>query len=253
VTLTVDTIYGSLQATSVHRLPTAYIELVLRGIIDHFVVPSPLGVPVYGGSIHGSRPHRRRVSWKRTGPDSVTLAITGAVAFTLQSDGRLTNARLVASSLSSSLDTHLLDAVTALDSMHAVPPWPEGAGGDSVTLVFAPTTESDSTSVSAPMFISMTPVWLIERDVSPKEGNPQPRYPAQAFERGIGDEILLAFAVDTSGAARMETVRVVRGTYREFAEAVLDALPNWRFEPARIGGCAVMEYVQMPFAFRMDR
>ena len=253
VTLRVDTIYGSLQATGTHHLPTRYVELVLRGLIDHFVVPSPLGVPIYGGSIHGSHPHRRRVSGKKTGPDSVTLAITGAIAFTLRGDGRLTNARLVASSLSTSLDTHLLNAVTSLDSMHAVPPMPEGIGGDSVTLVFAPNTEPDSMSVSAPMFISMMPVWLIEHDVAAKEGNPQPRYPAQALERGIEDEILLTFAVDTSGVARMETVRVVRGTYREFAAAVLDVLPNWRFEPARIAGCAVMEYIQLPFAFRLNR
>lgn len=255
----VDTIFASLRETDRHSLPDAYKAMLLRGLIQNFSVPSPLGVPVFGSGTRRRPPATAPVKHlasphdtvQDAGHDTVVVSIAGEVSFTVQRNGRLADAALVTSSLSSSLDAQLLHAVTALDSMHAVPPLPDGTGGHSASLLFTADMLVDSASTTAPLFAARMPVWVVERDVRLKRDSPKPRYPPRAEQENIGDELLVSFVVDDHGVPRMETVRLLRATYLEFARAVLKVLPEWRFEPARIDGCPVMRRVQLPFSFKM--
>jgi periplasmic protein TonB len=73
--------------------------------------------------------------------------------------------------------------------------------------------------------------------------------------RAAGDEseVLVQFVVDTAGRADMASVRILRANYREFVEAVLKVLPEYRFQPATVNGCPARMYVQLPFAFAIRR
>jgi hypothetical protein len=49
------------------------------------------------------------------------------------------------------------------------------------------------------------------------------------------------------------TVEFRRVTTSSLARAVLAVLPLWRFEPARIAGCAVPSFVSQSFRFAFPR
>lgn len=249
----VDTVYASLQVTGKHPLPSAYSNIMLRGLAEYFVLPSPLGVPVFGARGHKQQSDSRRVQQPVAEPESLTVAFSGEVVFTLKRDGSLSDVRLDASSLSPSLDNAMLHAATALDSAHALPPFPDSVKADAITVFFAIDGSGDSTRVSRPLFAATMPVWTAEpmKHATGMRPNRKPRYPPLAERERIPGSVLISFVIDAQGIPRMETVRLLRASAREFAAAVLDALPNWRFVPARIDGCPVPELVQMPFAFRV--
>ena len=99
-----------------------------------------------------------------------------------------------------------------------------------------------------PMFAplgSTTP----EQPVTPLKPTSRVAYPPQAVAVGVGDSILMQFVVREDGRADLATLRLLRGRYREFAEAAREALPSLRFEPARSNGCPVAQLVQLPFDF----
>jgi len=66
---------------------------------------------------------------------------------------------------------------------------------------------------------------------------------------GVNGEALIAFVVDTSGRADLDTFTVEKSTAPEITKAVRDFLPSQRFAPATLGGCAVRQLVFMPFVF----
>ncbi len=64
--------------------------------------------------------------------------------------------------------------------------------------------------------------------------------------------MLVQFVVDTAGLADMRSLQVLRATDAQFARAVADVIPQYRFYPAQLGSCKVKMYVRMPFSFRMQ-
>ncbi len=80
-------------------------------------------------------------------------------------------------------------------------------------------------------------------------GNQAPAYPLALRNQGIEGEVVVRFVVDSTGRPLLATVKVLRSTREEFSEAVLRALPSFRFTPARIGGRPVAQRVQVPFTF----
>jgi protein TonB len=61
----------------------------------------------------------------------------------------------------------------------------------------------------------------------------------------------VSFVVNTDGRAEMSTFRVIRFTQAGFVEAVKTAVEHARFNPAEVGGKAVKQLVQLPFAFNL--
>jgi len=56
---------------------------------------------------------------------------------------------------------------------------------------------------------------------------------------------MIEFVVDTAGAPELATARVVRSNSDDLARALLAALPQWRYRPARRAGAAVRQLVQL--------
>jgi protein TonB len=92
-----------------------------------------------------------------------------------------------------------------------------------------------------------------EEPVRPVVGSRGPRYPAEARAARREGEILARVVVDDSGTGESSTFKVLRSSAPEFTEAVRAALPTVRFHPARVGGRAVRQLVQQPFAFALTR
>jgi TonB family protein len=248
----IDTIYAALRPEAKYPLPTDYVRLLLRGIIEHFTVPSPLDVPDFGERIH-PRPVQLvdsiRDSAYLSRPESVSVAMSAEIVFTVMRDGRLADFGLAATSLSPSFDDHLLHALAALDSTGAVPPLPADVGSDAVRIYLEVDADRDSTLVSEPLFVAQMPVWVMGQRAIPNPNGPFPRYPVHLEMAHVSGSVLFSFVVDDTGVPVMETVRLHHTTRPEFAKAVRDVLPKIRFTPARIDGCPVAQRVQMPFQF----
>lgn len=80
---------------------------------------------------------------------------------------------------------------------------------------------------------------------------PAPAYPAALTDSGIDGTVVVRFVIDTQGVP--EAVRIVRSPHPLFDAAVVAAVRQWRYEPARDAqGRAVRHQVQVPFRFRLE-
>ena len=81
----------------------------------------------------------------------------------------------------------------------------------------------------------------------------KPRYPESLRNAGVDGRVLVEFSVDTTGRIDMASVKILDSTHELFTRAVRDALGNFRFRPAEVGGHHVAALAQMPFEFHVDR
>ncbi|HEY4131799.1 MAG TPA: TonB family protein [Gemmatimonadaceae bacterium] len=81
----------------------------------------------------------------------------------------------------------------------------------------------------------------------------RPRYPESLRQAGVGGQVLVRFAVDTTGRIDMASVQFLSSTHDLFTRAVRDALVNFRFRPAEVGGRKVAAMAEMPFEFSIQR
>ena len=93
----------------------------------------------------------------------------------------------------------------------------------------------------------------VESPVTAKPGGNAVRYPAPLRAANIEGEVLAQFAVDADGVPDATTFKVLRSTDEQISAAVREALPSMRFNPAKVGGHAVRQLVQMPFTFALSR
>ncbi|MEO7041060.1 MAG: TonB family protein [Gemmatimonadaceae bacterium] len=92
----------------------------------------------------------------------------------------------------------------------------------------------------------------VEKPVAFRRGSPMPQYPPSLRAQGAGGEVHAQFVVDTLGRVERGSIRLTMSTNRQFAEAVLTALPNMLFIPAEIGGKKVRQLAQEPFTFTIS-
>lgn len=76
-----------------------------------------------------------------------------------------------------------------------------------------------------------------------------PVYPAVLLERNIQGSAFVEYVVDTTGLVDTTTIRVLRFTHPEFAQATREALALMKFRPALHAGVRVRQWVQQNFAF----
>lgn len=78
-----------------------------------------------------------------------------------------------------------------------------------------------------------------------------PSYPDELREKGVQGEVLVEFAVDTTGHADPGSFAVVTASHPLFAEAVREALPRMLFTPAVAHGQRVRQLVRLPMKFKL--
>jgi hypothetical protein len=89
--------------------------------------------------------------------------------------------------------------------------------------------------------------WEFQVDRQPVLIESQPlEYPHGSSAVG---EVLVQYAVDSTGRPVLETFKVLRTPDRLLSDAVQQAVASFRFEPARKAGRPVRQLVQQPFVF----
>ena len=158
------------------------------------------------------------------------------VAATLSRDGVAHNVRLVRRSGFRDFDERALSAVdTALADNDR--PLPDVYAADSLRLLVR---------FGAPdMDNALVQTWLsVVRPPKPKRGNPEPDYPA---EKRAGQRVSAIVLIDSLGNVDPDSIQIALSTDDDFARAVLEVLPRWRFTPSMIRGCRVARLLRLDF------
>jgi TonB family protein len=241
-----------------NHISAAYGGLVGAGIRQFLAVPNPLALHVYS-------PGSAILRGGRMDGEFAALTLRSSYRATLHRDGHLTGIRTVGGTRDAAFDGAILVAMAQLSASELLPPPTAPAvtfTGDSLDLEIFVTTVAMSLSprgMSGPVSEGATPVVQlrlpirhITRKARVKAGQPAPVYPTELRRAGVEGNALLEFVVDTGGRADPATVQVLRASAPQFVDAVLDVLPDIRFEPMSVEGCPVAVQLQQTFNFTLE-
>ena len=79
-----------------------------------------------------------------------------------------------------------------------------------------------------------------------------PVYPVKLLALKVEGTTLVQFVVDSTGRVVVSSVIVLESTHPEFTQAVRDALPDMKYQPARLGKRTVAQLVEQRFGFRIQ-
>lgn len=135
------------------------------------------------------------------------------------------------------------------------------AGRDTTDDAMAPvpveSTELPATEIGPPVAVesapepSPTPVATGETRAAEPIARLQPDYPRDAFRAGEEGRVLLRVQVDAGGNPVDVQVADSSGS-RELDRAAVEAMRQWRFEPALDDGDAVASTVEIPIDFTLE-
>ena len=91
----------------------------------------------------------------------------------------------------------------------------------------------------------------VDSAVSRHPWSAAPSYPPEMLKRKQEGAVFVRYVVDTSGFADAGSFEVLRSTHADFTTAVRSALPDMRFNPARIGRRRVRQLVEQEFSFKI--
>jgi TonB family protein len=255
---------GTLKSLADHEPPAAYSAAVLQAFGEHYQTNGPVTLGEYV-----------------VGNTSAIAMGFAAVAFTVTASGAIDSVRLATTSLSPAFDQSVIAVVnaTAADGLPPLPP----EGGPRTRFRLEVTTVVDreqvrrirDTAVVAGLLTNdlldvirrsvhevelgastrwattTIPTWSHVRTAV--QTHAQVAYPDIALRNHIEDSTLMQFVIGTDGRVTPGTVVIVRSTYRDFARAILEAVPDMRFRAATIGGCPIASLNWLPFTFKMHR
>jgi len=216
-------------------------QAIATSVATGFTPPRPFRVSVFSGPAQMS-------AFKRVLKDTVlerrSPTVTGVYRFwsTRRSAAKPVTVR---ASLVPGFDSAAVEAIESAAKVGDVIMQAPGADSMLVEIRFS----TDSTRNATRMISAVFPV-LPVIDAAPKQGNLRAPFPeSEKADSALHGEVVVRFVVDRDGLPIGETVEVMRGTSMAFLRAALTVLPEQRFTPARVNGCAVAQVVEFPFSF----
>ena len=92
----------------------------------------------------------------------------------------------------------------------------------------------------------------VDSAVSRHPWSAAPAYPSDMLKKKVEGSVFVRYVVDTSGFADVASFEVLRSSHNDFTSAVRSALPDMRFNPARIGKRRVRQLVEQEFSFKIS-
>ena len=82
--------------------------------------------------------------------------------------------------------------------------------------------------------------------------SPRLLYPSLMWKAGVTGSVIGQMIVDTNGMARRHSWRTVYATHPDFEKAVVEALPDLHWRPARLNGSPVCDFAQTYVRYDLD-
>lgn len=162
------------------------------------------------------------------------------------------------------LDPYIVEGIEIYLGVATVPPefrWVRGGGSCGAIVIWtgfeerrrkdrraAQATAELEKQVDDRLLFTANQVDIVAR---PDSGVIRPAYPDSLFRENVTGHVLVEFVVDTSGSVVLESISSISSSHVQFTDAVRRALREARFSPARIGGRAVRQLVQLPVRFEI--
>ena len=90
----------------------------------------------------------------------------------------------------------------------------------------------------------------VDKKPRARRTNTAPRYPKRAMKDGISGKVILKVLISADGSVLK--IKVVKAEPRGiFEEAAVNAVSNWKFDPAIYNGQAVKMWVKQPVVFKI--
>ena len=93
----------------------------------------------------------------------------------------------------------------------------------------------------------------VDSTVTRFPGSAAPAYPVDMLRQGVQGSVVTQYVVDTTGFADSTSLKIMRSTHAQFADAVRAALPYMRFFPAKVGTKKVRQLVEQEFSFKIEQ
>lgn len=174
------------------------------------------------------------------------LLAIGELRFTVSARGHTSNGTLAKPTSDPGLDSALLRGMARMDSAHVSF---FTAGGRDTLQMRIDIGFNPSAGLYPMLLVRLAPLGTITRSAHILPTDVQPSVPMSYWAKHIDDEIVVRVLVDARGRAVMDSVRVVQGKDQVYIDAILAAIPKYRWSPAQAGDCTVKQWVQMPFTF----
>ncbi len=207
----------------------AAARAVLASILSQLQIPSTIDLSTMGYPTPASAADAAGRGALRVAP-----GIFGRYAVDLHRAGAAQEVRVTSTSLSSDVDSAIVQAMRSVVS--------DRLRGETIVLAISTTSPSDTT-LSTSLAHVQVPSWLLTRGVA---------MPTGASSAVPGDTTAFEFIVDDQGHAVLSTVHHV-GSPTEMdplTEAAQDSLSNRTFRPALIGRCPVSQVATQKLVFQ---
>ena len=233
-------------------LPEKTRSLLMQMLLGSLQVPRPLQLPVFAAGPARLRMLRpERLEGDSASPRAPLLY--GVYAFRLRRSGGVDSVHVEIPALAPGVDSAIVHAVRA------------GAADSAMTEVFKALRKDVAhfqlrLTSGAPDGRLRTPSQTIftgtfprirMRDAHADDDNLPPEYPLLERVSGGDGEVLVRVVIDVDGRASMPTAEVLHSTSPLFSLSALQALGRFRFQPARVGPCAVPQVLEIPFWFSL--
>ena len=213
-----------------------------QAIQAEFQRPEQVRLPLSARTV-GRTAHRDTVS---------TVQLRGFVRFRLDRLGHLADEDIQVDFASQDLAHDIVTAVKRADSANTFLP-PSGAvlhDHGFIRLRVEPLPDSAGSNI--PLIRLIVPAVLVD-SIPTLVSFPSLKYPLELREAGLGDRVLLKVLVLSDGHVDPSSLDLLKAQYRETALEGIERVQNAKFRPARIGGCAVPMFVNLPIDFKIRR
>jgi TonB family protein len=237
---------ASLDTISV--ISANYRSLFVQAVRQELKLPRPLPIDVYG--IVSNTDDKGKI----LGDGTVAPIVIAYYRATIRRDGHITNARVVGGARTKAFDDAVLAAIRAVGDSQTAPPFAEDIKGDAMEVRISIRNTGAIAANWTPLFAMRVPSFgLPSAMVKPDSGNKPPRFPRAASAAHRDGQMTVEFIVSPQGKADLGSVQVDTKSPINFVDAMLEALPDYRFKPLAISGCPVASVAQMPFIFNLAK
>jgi TonB family protein len=220
-------------------IPDGFASFVVDAIATHLVLPKPLALGVYGARVMASK--------GSTVPSQMAPTFSSEFFVVFRHDGSVKGLAVSQQSLAPALDAAITRAIHVADSTLSFPPIDEATDKSTLSVIIDFDVVDSARSGSYPVFRVTVPLYPATRLSSQLRTDTVPRYADELRSQGIPGGVTLRFVIDETGKVADRSYRFAEPSEIPFGEAALAVLPRLRYEPARIGNCAVKQLVQESF------
>jgi hypothetical protein len=243
-----STFAATVQSFNPRRpLAPTFAELLAEGIREGLKLPPGLVFPVFEADSIPTKASPGTKAWMAVPSMSVLYGVTIET-------GKIARIRRIAGASSMAFDIAIANALSVLDSSGSLPPLPQELGPEpleiSVAIGRMPLRQMRPAAIGAgvpttPLFIVLSAAYMVSQPVS--RGPDFSRFIPQPPTKRDDEAVVVRVVVGPDGLVDQESMHVLAYSSTGYIKSVFEMIPNWKFQPLMLNGCAVSAIEELTF------